>query len=352
MKSSSQDGEAGAVGKVGSERGRAVAGAVTSAIPMIAGGVSGVAVPAVPRQGPRACPAEVPASHPPRRRAKRGSPGATPCTLGCDERATGVAPETWRHDGHGRRQRAGAPRRKAAAVGETSPTRYRFGPLERRGLVAGWRGGQIGAVAAACRWWAWPWCACSVLRGRAGHGVVPAAGDRRRGGDVADRGPNGGTVGSRRLSVTPSPGRHGGAPGRARSPACVSSGSTWRRWGATRPRPGRASASSMTAPAWTVTAVLGASDPGFVLLSEDDKARRVGVWSRCPRRHWHATVRRCTGCNGSSAVVPAQEKVPAVTVPPGAGDAGPGYGAAHVFCTEPCWRPRRTRRCVTRCCWG
>jgi hypothetical protein len=26
--------------------------------------------------------------------------------------------------------------------------RYRFGPLERRGLVAGWRGGQIGAVAA------------------------------------------------------------------------------------------------------------------------------------------------------------------------------------------------------------
>src|SRR6202167_2754370 len=25
--------------------------------------------------------------------------------------------------------------------------RYRFGPLERRGLVAGWRGGQIAAVA-------------------------------------------------------------------------------------------------------------------------------------------------------------------------------------------------------------
>ncbi|MGH9083627.1 MAG: PrgI family protein, partial [Acidimicrobiales bacterium] len=24
---------------------------------------------------------------------------------------------------------------------------YRFGPLERRGLIAGWRGGQIAAVA-------------------------------------------------------------------------------------------------------------------------------------------------------------------------------------------------------------
>lgn len=29
------------------------------------------------------------------------------------------------------------------------PARYRFGPLERRGLVAGWRGGQLGAVAVA-----------------------------------------------------------------------------------------------------------------------------------------------------------------------------------------------------------
>ena len=27
--------------------------------------------------------------------------------------------------------------------------RYRFGPLERRGLVAGWRGGQIASVAGA-----------------------------------------------------------------------------------------------------------------------------------------------------------------------------------------------------------
>ena len=31
---------------------------------------------------------------------------------------------------------------------EAAP-RYRFGPLERRGLVAGWRGGQIAAVAGA-----------------------------------------------------------------------------------------------------------------------------------------------------------------------------------------------------------
>lgn len=41
MKSTSQDDDAGAVGTVGFERGGGVAGAVTSAIPMIAGGVSG-----------------------------------------------------------------------------------------------------------------------------------------------------------------------------------------------------------------------------------------------------------------------------------------------------------------------
>ena len=32
--------------------------------------------------------------------------------------------------------------------GERPAARYRFGPLERRGLIAGWRGGQIAAVAA------------------------------------------------------------------------------------------------------------------------------------------------------------------------------------------------------------
>src|SRR5580658_5674684 len=30
---------------------------------------------------------------------------------------------------------------------DDAPPRYRFGPLERRGLVAGWRGGQIAVVA-------------------------------------------------------------------------------------------------------------------------------------------------------------------------------------------------------------
>jgi hypothetical protein len=32
---------------------------------------------------------------------------------------------------------------------ETQLPRYRFGPLERRGLIGGWRGGQVGAVAVA-----------------------------------------------------------------------------------------------------------------------------------------------------------------------------------------------------------
>src|SRR5580704_15065370 len=33
-----------------------------------------------------------------------------------------------------------------AESSQGSPTRYRFGPLERRGLLAGWRGGQAATV--------------------------------------------------------------------------------------------------------------------------------------------------------------------------------------------------------------
>ncbi len=40
-------------------------------------------------------------------------------------------------------------------------TRYRFGPLERRGLIAGWRGGQIAAVSVGLV------VGVAVLRGRA-----------------------------------------------------------------------------------------------------------------------------------------------------------------------------------------
>ena len=67
-------------------------------------------------------------------------------------------PRSFRHDdmgpvllgdpGHGGAPSGGraAQTGRAASVA-TEGTRYRFGPLERRGLVAGWRGGQIASVA-------------------------------------------------------------------------------------------------------------------------------------------------------------------------------------------------------------
>lgn len=54
-------------------------------------------------------------------------------------------------------------------TGDRAAARYRFGPLERRGLIAGWRGGQIGAVAAGLL------CAVGLMRGHPSPaGVVGA----------------------------------------------------------------------------------------------------------------------------------------------------------------------------------
>ena len=44
--------------------------------------------------------------------------------------------------------------------------RYRLGPLERRGTVAGWRAGQVGLVAASCT------LAGLVVAGLVGLGLV------------------------------------------------------------------------------------------------------------------------------------------------------------------------------------
>ncbi|HEY1734307.1 MAG TPA: hypothetical protein VGG23_07660, partial [Acidimicrobiales bacterium] len=49
------------------------------------------------------------------------------------------------------------------------PARYRFGPLERRGLVAGWRAGQIASVAAGLV------VAILVLRARVGPANIAVA---------------------------------------------------------------------------------------------------------------------------------------------------------------------------------
>ena len=168
-------------------------------------------------------------------------------------------------------------KRRGASVSDGSPTRYRFGPLERRGLVAGWRGGQIGAVAIALvvgvgvvRASASPVgvvVALAVLAIGVGVATWPIAGrtpeewapdalrhavafGRRSG---AGPGP---FVGIRLIRVDPS------VPESDES-AVVAAGI-----GVLHDRPRR-----------TFTAVLGASVSGFVLLSEADKVRRVGAWS-------------------------------------------------------------------------
>ena len=70
-------------------------------------------------------------------------------------------------------------------MSETQPTRYRFGPLERRGLVAGWRGGQIGAVAVALV------VGVAVLRVSASPVGVVVALAHWRSGSVSPRGRSG-----------------------------------------------------------------------------------------------------------------------------------------------------------------
>ncbi|HVA04080.1 MAG TPA: SCO6880 family protein [Acidimicrobiales bacterium] len=163
-------------------------------------------------------------------------------------------------------------------MSEAPPTRYRFGPLERRGLVAGWRGGQIGAVALALV------IGVGVLRmSPSAVGVVvalaslaigvgvatwPIAGrtaeewapDALRHALTLGRRPRGGPgpfAGVRLIRVDPS------TPRSEPQVRCGSGGI-----GVFHDRSLR-----------TFTAVLGASDPGFVLLGEDDKARRIGAWA-------------------------------------------------------------------------
>ena len=170
------------------------------------------------------------------------------------------------------------PERDAGADG--APVRYRFGPLERRGLVAGWRGGQIAAlsvalvvgvgvlrastspvaigVALACLALGvfvatWP------VAGRTVEEWVPdalrhVAGARRT---TRGRGSPFHGIGMLRVELTARRGASAGGP---------EAGPAWA--GVLHDRRAR-----------TFTAVLGASSPGFVLLGPHDKARRIDAWS-------------------------------------------------------------------------
>ncbi len=183
------------------------------------------------------------------------------------------------------------------------PPRYRFGPLERRGLIAGWRGGQIAVVAAglvvavvslrvhpnafgvieavavlasslavAC----WP------LGGRTGEEWLPTL--VRWGVD--------GVVGRRRRSASPGAGhcpahdglvpvepagRHGGARGAGGATGAFAGLSIL---GARGGADGAAEVGVVhDRRAGTLTATLALEGHSFALLGADEKERRVGSWA-------------------------------------------------------------------------
>jgi len=153
---------------------------------------------------------------------------------------------------------------------DETPTRYRFGPLERRGLVAGWRGGQIAAVATGLV------VAVGILRVRPSPAGAAVAFLAVALGVATATWPVGGRTAEQ------------WAPDAARHVDTVRHRRRLRRrepfatvrvlgidLGATSP--GAGVIHDVAGP--TYTAVLPVSGPGFVLLGAADKARRVGGWS-------------------------------------------------------------------------
>jgi hypothetical protein len=182
-------------------------------------------------------------------------------------------------------------------TGDSGPTRYRFGPLQRRGLIAGWRGGQIGAVAVGLA------VAVGVLRAQPSVAGVVAALVAVCAGVGFATWPIGGRSAE---EWTPDVARHVLGSGGWRHVV----GSGGRRPVGAHPfrgihlihidllteRPATASTAEadraqagglrrVTAGILhdrakrTFTAVLSVSAPGFVLLGEEDKAARVAGWA-------------------------------------------------------------------------
>jgi hypothetical protein len=167
---------------------------------------------------------------------------------------------------------------------EEAGTHYRFGPLERRGLIAGWRGGQIAAVATGLV------VAVGLLRSRPSTiGVVLAFVALSVGVVVAVWPVGGRTV----EEWAPDAARHVDVlrlQRRARRDRPFESlgvlGVDLTPTGVMRSDPSDAGASPGTGAGvildgsrQTYTAVLDVSAPGFVLMGADDKSRRVSAWS-------------------------------------------------------------------------
>jgi hypothetical protein len=179
----------------------------------------------------------------------------------------------------------------------SEPTRYRFGPLERRGLVAGWRGGQIASVAGGLV------VAILALQARTSAATVAAAVLAVVGGVALATWPVGGLTAEEwlptvtRWGTTAAAGerrRRAAAPARGhrRSPGTVgalpSPGAFHARRGVfggleilgAAAEPGSPPVGVVHDPrARTFTATLAVRGHSFALLGPDDQERRVGSWA-------------------------------------------------------------------------
>ncbi len=193
------------------------------------------------------------------------------------------------------------------------PPRYRFGPLERRGLVAGWRGGQILSVAAGLV------LAVVALRSRPTPGSIAVAVGAVLGGLFLATWPLGGRTGEewlptvvrwgvdglggsrRRRSPLPALGHRRRASGaalpppvpsraraRSRSPfarlavlaVTPGNGDGDLRYVAGAPSAGRVTIGVISdGRAGTYTAILAVRGHSFALLGPDEKDRRVAGWA-------------------------------------------------------------------------
>jgi hypothetical protein len=166
--------------------------------------------------------------------------------------------------------------KSATALADDEPPRYRFGPLERRGLIAGWRGGQIAAVAGGLV------VAVGMLRALPPvAGAVAALVAVAVGAAVATWPISGRTT----EEWAPDAVRHAVGVGRT----------AWHAKGHVfaglrlldievgtadaGPAPHHQAGVVVDDRARTYTVVLPARGAGFVLLGEDDKAQRVARWA-------------------------------------------------------------------------
>jgi hypothetical protein len=177
----------------------------------------------------------------------------------------------------------------APVADDDAPPRYRFGPLERRGLVAGWRGGQIAVVAVGLV------VAVGILRARPSPAGAVIAFVAVAAGVIVATWP---VAGRTAEQWAPEAARHVDALRRQRKMGRRQPFATLRLLDIDLTRAGtelrpsrpmarpiaRADGGSSAGVIYdivdrTYTAVLSVSGPGFVLLGAADKARRVGGWS-------------------------------------------------------------------------